>query len=141
MIHLRNAKPDDQNNLLTLVQKFASSFETNKEAFENTFEKLLEDKNVDLIVAENESTLIGYVLIFHHLTFYANGTVSWVEELFVEEAFRKQGIGKKLMKKAEEKATARKSKLIALATRRAEQFYQSIGYEASATYFRHLLKG
>lgn len=136
---LRDAQSRDQNNLLKLVQKFASSFETNKEAFKNTFGKLLEDKNVDLIVAENESTLIGYVLVFHHPTFYANGTVSWVEELFVEEAFRKQGIGKQLMKQAEEKATARKSKLIALATRRAEQFYQSIGYEASATYFRQLL--
>ncbi len=27
MMHLRNAKPDDQNNLLPLIQKFASSVE------------------------------------------------------------------------------------------------------------------
>jgi hypothetical protein len=45
------------------------------------------------------------------------------------------------MTQTEEIATTRKSKLIALATRRADQFYQSIGYEASATYFRQLLKG
>lgn len=141
MIHLRKVQPNDQENLLVVVQKFASSFKTNKEAFESTFEKLLEDENTDLIVAENETTLIGYVLVFHHPTFYANGTVSWVEELFVEEAFRKQGIGKQLMIHAEETATKRQSKLIALATRRADQFYQSIGYEASATYFRKLMKG
>ncbi len=100
---------------------------------------MLNDENVDLIVAEHESTLIGYILVFHHLTFYANGTVSWVEELFVEEAFRKQGVGKKLMALAEEKATERESKIVALATRRADKFYQSIGYEDSAIYFRKLL--
>lgn len=139
MIQLRDAQSNDQNNMLTLAQKFASSFETDTEAFKNTFEKLLKDESVDLIVAENKSTLIGYVLVFHHLTFYANGTVSWVEELFVEEAYRKQGIGKQLMTRAEEKAVARNSKLIALATRRANEFYESIGYEASATYYRQVL--
>jgi hypothetical protein len=36
-------------------------------------------------------------------------------------------------------AADRGAKLIALATRRAASFYEAIGYEVSATYYRKLL--
>ncbi len=135
-MHYRTAMDQDQDQLLTLVKKFASSFEIDAHSFETSFSRLIKDENVDLIVAESESDLKGYVLVFHHLTFFANGPVSWVEELFVEDECRKQGIGRRLMEIAEKKAKERNSRLIALATRRAEAFYKAIGYEASATYFR-----
>jgi len=54
----------------------------------------------------------------------------------VEEAFRRKGIGKMLMDKVEEKSKFNNSKLLALATRRASDFYCSIGFEESATYFK-----
>lgn len=39
----------------------------------------------------------------------------------------------------EEKAMERGSKLVALATRRASDFYRAIGYDESATYFKKAL--
>jgi GNAT superfamily N-acetyltransferase len=79
------------------------------------------------------------VLGFDHYTFFANGRVAWVEELMVREPFRRQNIGQCLMQAFEAWAKARGCKLVGLATRRAAAFYQAIGYEESATYFRKLL--
>lgn len=39
----------------------------------------------------------------------------------------------------EEKAIERGSKLVALATRRASDFYKAVGYDESATYFKKIL--
>jgi GNAT superfamily N-acetyltransferase len=62
-----------------------------------------------------------------------------VEELFVLNEFRGKKIGKKLMEIIEERALERGSKLVALATRRASDFYKAIGYEESAKYFKKSL--
>ncbi len=58
----------------------------------------------------------------------------------VDENYRSLGVGQKLMKEIESSAKDTKSKLIALATRRAENFYKKAGYEESAVYFRKLIK-
>nr|WP_281271028.1 GNAT family N-acetyltransferase [Paenibacillus prosopidis] len=62
-----------------------------------------------------------------------------MEELFVLDEYRGMKIGKKLMMLIEEKAAERGSKLIALATRRAGDFYKAIGYDESAIYFKKAL--
>jgi GNAT superfamily N-acetyltransferase len=83
--------------------------------------------------------LNGYFLGFDHFTFYANGRVSWVEEIMVVEEIRRHGIGRLLMESFKQWARQRQGKLISLATRRAASFYTDIGYDESATYFRKLL--
>ena len=57
----------------------------------------------------------------------------------VAEDMRRLGAGSLLMASIEEWSRSRQTKLIALATRRAADFYRSLGYEESATYFRRLL--
>jgi len=92
-----------------------------------------------LLIAEEQGDVLGYLLGFDHETFFANGRVSWVEEVMVREDRRREGIGETLMERFEEWAKSRDSKLVALATRRASPFYMAIGYEDSATYFRKLI--
>ncbi|MGM7684812.1 GNAT family N-acetyltransferase [Cytobacillus sp. Hm23] len=138
-IKIRRAKESDINDLFKLVEKFATSFIPKKELFVENINYLLLDKSVFLRVAEYEDKLIGYCLGFDHFTFYANGRVSWVEEIIVEEAYRNEGVGTNLMSCFEEWSKSRKSQLVALATRRAANFYKTLGYNESATYFRKLL--
>src|SRR5690606_3085959 len=90
-------------------------------------------------VAESAGRLIGYCLGFDNMTFNANGRVSWIEEIMAAESRRRQGIGRALMDEFEKWARSRGSKLIGLATRRAAPFYDALGYEASATYYRKIL--
>lgn len=135
-IHYRKATVQDNNELFPLAEKLATSFKPNKEDFSKVFFELLDDPNVDIIVAEKDLGLIGYVLAFHHSTFYANGIVSWVEEIYVLEEYRGKNIGKRMMEKVEEISFKRGSRLVALATRRAHSFYKAIGYDESATYYK-----
>jgi GNAT superfamily N-acetyltransferase len=121
-VNYREAVLQDEEELFVLAESLATSFKLNKQDFSGIFLELLNDTNTDLIIAENESRIIGYVLAFHHSTFYANGVISWVEEIFVLEEFRGKNIGKKLMEIIEVKALERGSKLVALATRRAASF-------------------
>lgn len=132
----RNATLQDEDEVFTLATSLATSFILNKEGFSRIYSDILNNTNADIIVAESDSGIIGYVLAFHHSTFYANGVISRVEVLFVTEKHRRMKIGQKLMNLIERQALERGSRLVALATRRASDFYKSIGYDESATYFK-----
>lgn len=132
----RKAVESDRQEVYPLAKSLATSFEVKEADFSSVFKSVVEDPNADLLVAEKDQKLIGYVFVLHHPAFYANGVISWVEELFVLEEYRGQSIGKHLMEEAEKQSKARGAKLMALATRRAEKFYKAIGYSESATYFK-----
>ena len=137
--HIRLAQHPDAAAVLALAKPFATSFVVEEQAFHHAFTELLASPQAYLAVAETAQQLVGYVLGFEHYTFFANGRVAWVEEITVSEPWRRQGIGELLMQAFEAWAVARECKLVGLATRRAAAFYQAIGYEESAIYFRKLL--
>ena len=136
---IRSAEPEDSPAIFPLACAFATSFEVERPEFERTLDELLTHPDTCLIVAEADGEAIGYLLGFVRLTFFANGRVAWVEEIMVSESSRRQGIGQRLMEAFEAWAAEREVKQIALATRRAADFYKALGYEASATYFRKRL--
>ena len=78
---------------------------------------------------------VGYLLASHHGTFFANGPVAWIEELMVSESVRRQGVATRLMESAETWAQSVTTAHVALASRRAGDFYLGAGYKESATYF------
>jgi GNAT superfamily N-acetyltransferase len=138
-ISIRQAEAGDADAVFDLAQAFATSFMVERSAFHSSFSLLLQSADAHLAVAAEGREIVGYLLGFDHHTFFANGRVSWVEELMVEEKSRRRGVGRRLIKDFEQWSKERQSKLIALATRRAEVFYRSLGYEESAIYFRRLL--
>jgi N-acetylglutamate synthase-like GNAT family acetyltransferase len=133
---IRRAEHKDVDAVFRLAKDFAISFVVDERAFRTTFTQLLIEPDAFLAVAVVEEHIIGYILGFNHKTFFANGRVGWVEEIMVKEECRQQGIGKRLMQSMEAWASAQGCKLVALATRRAADFYHGLGYQESATYFR-----
>jgi GNAT superfamily N-acetyltransferase len=89
-----------------------------------------------LVAVSDAGAVVGYLLGSFHGTFFANGPVAWIEELMVCEPLRRLGVASKLMASAEEWARGLPTAYIAVASRRAGDFYLRIGYEESATYFR-----
>jgi len=136
---IRKASADDGDGLFSLVMQFATSFRPERTAFDVSLSALMVDEAACLLVAEHEGQVIGYCLGFDHYAFYANGRVSWVEEVMVECTFRRHGLGRSLMAAFESWAKSRGSKLVGLATRRAAPFYAALGYEESAVFFRKLM--
>ena len=136
---IRVASPADADAVLSLAREFASSFAVEEQSFRQAFGELLSDGSACVRVAALHGLVVGYVLGFEHLTFFANGRVAWVEELMVAEAHRRKGVGAGLMNAVTGWAVDRGCRMIALATRRAADFYSALGYEASATYFRKVI--
>lgn len=137
---VRRANAHDFDSLFALLEQFATSFVPDRESFEGCVGHLLADGSAWLAVAEYDGEIVGYCLGFDHYALYANGRVSWVEEITVKEGLRRMGIGRALMAAFETWAQSRGSRLVALATRRAAPFYEALGYEESAVYFRKLLQ-
>ncbi len=135
-IMIREATENDEEAVYRLAAQLATSYTVQRAAFGTSFANVLQDDAAVVFIAQCAHTSIGYCLGFSHSAFYANGNVAWLEEIFVEEAFRTQHIGRRLMNAFEEWAKLRNCSLSALATRRAAEFYQAIGYEESAIYFK-----
>jgi GNAT superfamily N-acetyltransferase len=139
MNRIRRAEPADSGALFDLTREFATSFHPQVETFEQSFNYLIKQDDALLLVIVEADQMSGYLLGFDHHALYANGRVSWVEEIMVRPDRRRCGLGRDLMLHFELWAAARGSRLVALATRRAALFYTAIGYHESALYFRKLL--
>ena len=134
---VRPAVPGDRDQIWPLVCQFATSFEPERDVFDDSFDALIARGDTLLAVAElSTGVIVGYALTSSHLALFANGSVAWVEELMVEPDRRRRGVGAALMQEAEEWARGQGAAYVALATRRAADFYRAIGYRESATYFR-----
>ena len=139
-IVIRPARPVDGEHVWPLAQAFATSFTPERAPFDNTWAQLVDLPDTLLLVAETaDGRIAGYLLGNSHLTFLANGSVAWVEELMVDETLRKSGIGRLLMERAEQWAQSTGAAYLALASRRAGPFYLALGYEDSAVFYKKTL--
>jgi len=122
-----------------MASELAQSFTFARTRFDRSYPALLASDGACLLLAVNGHDHLGYLLGFEHLTFYANGPVAWVEEVFVRGQHRGCGVGRALLSAYEQWAISRDCALVALATRRAAPFYRALGYEESALYHRKIL--
>lgn len=138
---IRPARGDDAERaaIWRLAQAFATSYVPERSAFEKSFSAVIAEPNVRLSIAEVDDSVVGYVLANCHKTFFANGPVCWVEELMVSTSFRRAGIGSELIGDIEEWARQQGAVFVSLATRRAAEFYRSLNYQESASYFKKSL--
>jgi ribosomal protein S18 acetylase RimI-like enzyme len=141
---IRRATSGDADQVFLLSRAMATTAVVDHGLFDAAFVQLLpRDDAVVLVAVESppadDSAIVGYLLGFDHLAFFANGRVSYVEEVAVREDRQGQKIGLALMRAFEAWAASRASVMVTVATRRAQAFYRATGYEESATFFRKLL--
>lgn len=140
-VEVRPATRGDGAAVARLAAALARSFPFSPDAFAATYPVVLASVDARVLVADDGADLVGYLLGSWHRTFYAGGPVAVVEEILVREDVRGRGIGRGLMAALEDWAVGHGCVLATLATRRAGPFYQALGYEESAEYFRKVLPG
>jgi GNAT superfamily N-acetyltransferase len=140
VLRVRRATVADEFGLFALVSLFPTPTPPSRETFANGLRVKLKDSDGFVAVAELGGKLVGYVAGDAHETFYAGGKVAWVDEILVAEDARRQGIGRALMAEFEAWAENGRCRLIGLATRAATTFYEELGFEDSAGYFKRYLK-
>ena len=85
---IRKASSEDSGQVFSLVKDFATSFKPERSAFGKSFNHLIFDESALVNVCVFEGEIVAYSLAFDHYTFYANGRVTWVEEVMVREELR-----------------------------------------------------
>lgn len=138
---VRAAVPSDRDEVWLLVRDFATSFTSRRPAFDVAFDACLTapDTVVAVAVLPGRGT-VGYVVAHPQPTFFANGPVAWVQEVMVASHLRGVGTGRALMTHVEQWARGRGAAYVSLATRRAGAFYERLGYEDSAVFYRPPLR-
>jgi GNAT superfamily N-acetyltransferase len=140
LLRVRRATVADEFALFALVSLFPTPTPPSRETFAKALRGKLRDPDSFIAVAELGGKLLGYVSGDAHETFYAGGKVAWVDEILVAESARRQGIGRALMAEFEAWAENGRCRLIGLATRAASTFYEELGFEDSAGYFKRYLR-
>jgi GNAT superfamily N-acetyltransferase len=139
-VRVRPATPADRDQVWPLARDLATSYTVERPAFERSFGSLLAHPDALVLVAGTVAgggePIVGYLLATSHPAFHANAPVAWVEEIMVAAPARGAGVGRHLMAAAESWARSLGAAYVALATRRAAPFYQALGYDDSATYFK-----
>ncbi len=97
---VRPALLSDADAVFRLLCGFAMSYEPVRPAFDSNFPRLPGNAGSDLLVAEQGGLVVGYILASDSLTLFANGVVTELMELYVEEEHRGRGIGRELVQQA-----------------------------------------
>ncbi|GII92299.1 GNAT family N-acetyltransferase [Sinosporangium siamense] len=138
--HIRRAEKADADEIFSLAREFGLTFRPERSAFDAALPRLLADEDAVILTAIVDGQVRGYLLGYAHLTLFANGCVAWVEEAMIRNDYRRQGLGRALLEEFERWARSRQAGYVALATRRAPEFYKALGYEESAKYYRKVLR-
>lgn len=139
-LKLRKAEKSDAEQIFALAREFAVTFRPERAQFDAALPQLLENEDTLLVVATLDGVVRGYLLGFTRLTLFANGPVAWVEEAMIERGYRRHGIGRRLLEEFESWARSRGAGYVALATRRAAEFFDALNYEVAGTYYRKMFK-
>jgi GNAT superfamily N-acetyltransferase len=138
-LDVRPATPSDVDELRPLVRDFATSFHPGGDEIRDALGRLLASPDALLLVATRSNQVVGYLAAHTHPALFTGAAVAWVEELMVDSAEQRAGVGRALMDAAESWASDSGAVYLALATRRAGDFYLALGYEESAVFYRKLL--
>jgi len=138
-VDIRRAEAADADAVFAMLERFAMSYEPDRNAFERSFDAMIDAQDVVLLVAEDGGTLAGYAMAVEFRTLFANGAIVQIEELFVEEAKRGAGTGQALVAAVVEWARQRGAVEVTVSTRRAGAYYERLGFERTAEYYHTVL--
>lgn len=128
---IRKANEQDFPMILSLIKSFAI-FQKTPEKVTLTLEQLTEDKNFfQCLVAEtSDKIIVGFASFF--FAYYSwSGKALYLDDLYVTDKYRKQGIGKKLLDSVIELAKNEQCKKVRWQVSNwntsAIEFYKKIG--------------
>ena len=135
MLAIQTAEPADLAPILQLLntQLREHGIELTDQALQRATHRLIEDRALGrILTARLDGELVGVAVISFLWTLEHGGAAAWLDEVYVEPARRRDGIGRKLVEAAMQ--VARDSGCIALdlevdaGHEAAERLYERIGF-------------
>ena len=127
MTKFRKAKSSDVDKVFQLINELEDG-KLDKDRFCGVFENNLLDPNINYILAIDNSAIAGFLSLHIQELLHHTGKVAEIQELFIDEEMRGQGIGEKLVNEARRIAAEEQCILIEVSTNikreRAQKFYE-----------------
>ena len=117
------------------IDTLLKQLDTGKQYSPQALQALIESPSAELWVVKDNERVVGMTTLnFLHR---AMGSVGCVDDVVIDEEYRGQGLGKKLMEKVIEAARKRGARHLGLTSRPAREaankLYQKLGFELKQT--------
>lgn len=149
---IRSANKKDCKNCLQLLRQLWSpeydldSFRTGRlsqEKLHKLYNCILDNPDCELVVAEKGEHVVAMMDLNFRETFFQGGWTMLIEDLVVDENYRRQGIGQRMVGLAEEMAMRRGCCAVELNSNlfreETHRFWEAMGYEIEAYQLRKAL--
>lgn len=137
-VAIRKAKPEDADSLVDLVRGLAA-FEGKADVSHISVEAVTAwtfgpDPACEILLAERGDHAVGYLAFYRAFSLFKGGPVLLVENVYVTEAVRRQGVGRRLIAaaacEAERRGFPRIELHVRADNRETRAFYESLGFHA-----------
>jgi GNAT superfamily N-acetyltransferase len=145
MVTIRPAVMGDLPAIVALQSQLfddpGEDFAAHREAYERAFAQIVRDPRQQLLVAERDGVIAGSLVLVIVPNLGRRGRpYAIIENVIVDAALRRTGLGAQMMHFAEERARAAGCYKIGLTSRLhrkdAHKFYEGIGYTPASIGFR-----
>ena len=145
-IDVRSAELEDRQSCLELLAALMSATEDSPDLpIGEAFEQLIDKKRGEIVVAAENSTILGMATVSYNLAMRYGGEYCQLEELIVSPEARGKNIGGLLMQRTIDNARSRGCADYGLylveTTEHNRPFYEKYGFSAVGTEMRQRLIG
>jgi predicted N-acetyltransferase YhbS len=137
---IRPARLSDYKSVIALYNKFVGSARYSQFNSDSFKKVLISDSNF-IFVAEDNGTLVGFVTFSIRLVVRYPKPIAELDELFVDEKYRRKGVGKLLMNRVLEKSKELECYRLFIEShydhKVAHKYYEALGF---TNYGYHFIK-
>ena len=115
---------------LALLEEALRNGEPVPATFSDRLRKAVEAGDIEVLVARAEDQILGVAVLAYHLNISAGILFASIEDLYVRPEIRRQGIGRALLRTADERCTQQDISYLEVQVEEteAETFYTALGY-------------
>jgi 8-oxo-dGTP diphosphatase len=128
---IRQARPDDEGGVLALLPLIPAHADMNADGLRAASLRFRESTALDVLVAEHDAHVVGFLVLSFVPTL--TGLRAWIDDMAVDPARRRQGIGRALVEAAIQRASRRGATHLFMDTSRgnpdARDFYRACGFD------------
>ena len=141
---IRQCTKQDFEDVYRLLKQLWQENNLDKEAMQKAYVNGIESNNQELLCYEyNNKKLIGFCSLTIKNNLWQQGRMAHIDELIVDDMYRRKGVGKKLMTEIILNARFKGCKRVELDTafhrKKAHKFYEDLGFANRAYLFSKVL--
>lgn len=128
---IRQARPEDESRVLTLMSLVPANAYLSSADIQRAGLRFRENPALDVLVAETDGHIVGFLALSFAPTL--SGLRALIDDLAVDPAYRRRGIGAALVEAAVQQASRRGATHLLIDTSRGDpsirEFYRACGFE------------